>query len=72
MNFISKDITTKEEAINLANENKDEFYKIAKKVIEDNGYNYDVNIEIGNFSLYFRSNNSAVFLRFPSDPNRDP
>ena len=28
--------------------------------------------EIRNFSLYFRSNNSAVFLRFPSDPNRDP
>ncbi len=28
--------------------------------------------EIRNFSLYFRLNNSAVFLRFPSDPNRDP
>lgn len=51
MNSISKDIRTKEEAINLANENKAEFYNIAKKVIEDNGYNYDVNIEIGNFSF---------------------
>ena len=51
MNSISKDIRTKEEAINLANENKEEFYNIAKKVIESNGYNYDVNIVIGNFSF---------------------
>ena len=28
--------------------------------------------EIRNFSLYFRSNNSVVFLRFLSGPNRDP
>lgn len=51
MNSISKDIQTKEEAINLVNENKEEFYNIAQKVIEDNGYNYDVNIKVGNFSF---------------------
>ena len=51
MNSISKDISSKEEAINLANENKDNFYNIAKKVISDNGFKYDVNIEIGNFSF---------------------
>ena len=51
MNLISKNVSTKEEAIKLANENKDEFYAIAKKVISDNGFNYDVNIEIGNFSF---------------------
>lgn len=51
MNSISKNVSTKEEAIKLANENKDEFYAIAKKVISDNGFNYDVNIEIGNFSF---------------------
>ena len=28
--------------------------------------------EIRNFSLYFRLNSSGVFLRFLSDPNRDP
>ena len=28
--------------------------------------------EIRNFSLYFRSNNSAVFFCFPLDPNHDP
>ena len=51
MNSISKNVSTKEEAIKIANENKDEFYTIAKKVISDNGFNYDVNIEIGNFSF---------------------
>ena len=51
MNSISENVSSKEEAIKLANENKDEFYAIAKKVISDNGFNYDVNIEIGNFSF---------------------
>lgn len=51
MNSISENITSKEEAIKIANENKDEFYNIAKKVISDNGFNYDINIEIGNFSF---------------------
>lgn len=51
MNFISKDITSKEEAINIAIENKNEFYDIAKKVVLDSGFNYNVNIEIGNFSF---------------------
>ena len=51
MNSISRDIYSKEEAIDLVKENKDNFYTIAKKVISDNGYNYDVNIEIGNFSF---------------------
>ena len=51
MNSISKNISSKEIAIKLVEENKDEFYKIAKQVIADNGFNYDVNIEIGNFSF---------------------
>ena len=51
MNSISKDITSKEEAINLAIEHKNEFYTIAKSVILDNNFNYNVNVEIGNFSF---------------------
>lgn len=51
MNSISENISSKKEAIKLINENKDEFYTIAKKVIIDNGFNYDVNIQIGNFSF---------------------
>ena len=51
MNSISQNISSKEEAITLVEENKDNFYKIAKQVISDNGYNYNVNIKIGNFSF---------------------
>ena len=51
MNSISKNISSKEEAIKLVEDNKEEFYNIAKKVISDNGFNYTVNIQIGNFSF---------------------
>jgi len=51
MNSICKNISSKEEAINIAKNNKDEFYNIAKQTIADNGFNYDVNIDIGNFSF---------------------
>ena len=51
MKNISKNVSTKQEAIKLANDNIEEFYNIARKVITDNGYNYNVNIEIGNFSF---------------------
>ena len=51
MNSISANISSKEEAINLVKENKNEFYNIAKQVISDKGFNYDVSIEIGNFSF---------------------
>lgn len=51
MNSICEAISSKEEAIKIAKENKGEFYNIAKKVIYDNGFNYDVNIDIGNFSF---------------------
>lgn len=51
MNIVCKDISSKEEAIKIAKENKEEFYNIAKKVINDSGFDYDINIEIGNFSF---------------------
>jgi len=51
MNTISKNISSKKEAIKLVEENKEEFYTIAKKVISDNGLDYNVDIEIGNFSF---------------------
>jgi len=51
MNSLCEDISSKKEAIKIAQENKNEFYNIAKKVINDNGFNYDVNINIGNFSF---------------------
>ena len=51
MNSICENISSKEDAIKIAEEHKNEFYNIAKQVINDNGFNYDVNIDIGNFSF---------------------
>lgn len=51
LNSICENIYSKEEAIKIVNENKDEFYTIVKKVINNNGFNYDINIDIGNFSF---------------------
>ena len=51
MNNISKDCTSKEDVIELAYKYKQEFKQIAKRVIEENGYDYNVNINIGNFEF---------------------
>ena len=55
MNKISKNIENKEEATKIVAEHKDEFYEIAVNTIKENGYEYDVNINIGNF--YFPTKN---------------
>jgi stage II sporulation protein R len=47
MNIISKDSKSKQEAMQIANEHKEEFTQIAEKVIKENGYNYTVNVQIG-------------------------
>ncbi len=49
MNDICANCSTKREAIEVASNHIDEFKNIAKKTISDNGYDYDVNIKIGNF-----------------------
>lgn len=49
MNEVSKGAKSKQESIQIVNERKDDFYNIAKQVILENGYNYDVKIEVGNF-----------------------
>lgn len=51
MNSVSKNSNSKDEAISIAYQHKSNFYKIAKKVINDNGYDYNVNISIGNFAF---------------------
>lgn len=51
MNSICENVTTKEEAILIANEHIDEFKEIALNTIHENGYDYLVNIRIGNFSF---------------------
>lgn len=51
MNEIAKDCTSKAEVINLAYKYQDKFKQIAENVIRQNGYDYDVNIKIGNFEF---------------------
>lgn len=49
MNKISNDISSKEEAISLVYDNLDNFKQIALNTIKENGFDYDVNINVGNF-----------------------
>ena len=51
MNSICKNCKTKQEAILIAEKNKDEFEKIALQTIKSNGYSYNVKINIGNFDF---------------------
>lgn len=51
MNKICKDRTSKEEAISLVEKNKDIFKQIALDTIRNEGFSYDVNINIGNFEF---------------------
>ena len=47
MNIISKDSTSKEEAMQIANKHQEEFIQIAEKVVRENGYDYIVKVKIG-------------------------
>lgn len=49
MNTLSYDGLTKIDAINLTCSNLNNFKQIAEKTIIEEGYNYSVNLEIGNF-----------------------
>lgn len=49
MESLTQNCKTKDEVISIINSNIDSFYNIAQKTIEDNGYNYSINIEVGNF-----------------------
>lgn len=51
MNNICKDCTSKEEAINIVSEHQDKFRQVALETIRNEGYSYDVKIEIGNFEF---------------------
>jgi stage II sporulation protein R len=51
MNKICENTTSKEDAILIANKHIDEFKEIALNTIHENGYDYSVNIKIGNFSF---------------------
>ena len=51
MNEICKNCDSKEEAISIVEKNKENFKQIALTTINNEGYSYDVNINIGNFEF---------------------
>ncbi len=51
MNNLCKNCTSKEEIIKIVKENKDKFKEIAINTIKEQGFNYNVNINIGNFEF---------------------
>ena len=51
MNTICRNCSSKQEAIEKVYEYQDEFKQIALNTIKDEGYSYNVNIEIGNFKF---------------------
>lgn len=51
MNSICKNCESKQEAISIAQENKDTFEQIAIDTIKEQGYSYCVKINIGNFEF---------------------
>lgn len=55
MNEISKDCNTKQEVIDLAQNNISNFEDIARQTIKENGFDYNVTVEIGNFDFPTKS-----------------
>lgn len=51
MNEICSNISSKEEAMQIVGSHLDDFKTIASNTIHDEGYDYDVNVEIGNFDF---------------------
>ena len=51
MNTICINTTSKEEAIEIISKHLDDFKQISQNTIYENGYDYTVNIEIGNFEF---------------------
>lgn len=49
MKKLEKECETKEDVINIVNSNISNFENIAQKTIKENGFNYDVSIEVGEF-----------------------
>ncbi len=51
MNTLTNNMNTKDEVIQIAKEHIQDFKNIAQNVVKENGYDYEVNVEIGNFSF---------------------
>ena len=51
MNSITKDVNDKNEIIEIVSNNLNNFKQIAQDTVYENGFNYEVTVEIGNFDF---------------------
>ena len=61
MNTLTSSSSDKKDVISMVNNHLDSFKEIALNTIKENGYNYDVNIEIGNFHFPTKSYGDISF-----------
>lgn len=61
MNTLCKNCSSKQEVIEIANNNVENFKQIAQETIIDEGYSYSVDIEIGNFEFPTKSYGDISF-----------
>ena len=74
MNTLTSNSSDKKDVISIVNNHLDSFKEIALNTIKENGYNYDVNIEIGNFHFPTKSYGDISFPAGNYDieiPNND-
>lgn len=51
MNNLCKNCNSKEDAINIVSTHQEEFKQIALETVKNEGFSYDIKIEIGNFEF---------------------
>ena len=51
MNEITNGVTSKEEIIKIISNNLENFKKLAQNTVYENGYTYEISVEIGNFNF---------------------
>lgn len=61
MRQLTKNCTSKSEVIKMAKEHILDFKKIAKLVVKNNGYDYDVDVQVGNFSFPLKTYGDVSF-----------
>lgn len=61
MNTLTSNSSDKKDVISIVNNHLDSFKEIALNTTKENGYNYDVNIEIGNFHFPTKSYGDISF-----------
>ena len=65
MNNLCKNCNSKEDAINIVSTHQEEFKQIALETVKNEGFSYDIKIEIGNFEFPTKRSYYTVYAVFP-------